>query len=135
MTVAYFQIPLSVKPKNGGEAVLEPPKALDGLNFGFVAVREGGKEGIIRVEEAEAVLKNIEEQKDCMRLTAQQAEAARKNYSKPKQKSKFRMKSQVLKQGEAAEQYELDEKGSKIIDTIQTVRSGFYLIDVPIIAA
>lgn len=63
------------------------------------------------------------------------ADATRKNYPQPKQKSKFRMKSQVLKQREAAEQDELDEKGSKIIDTIQTVRSGFYLIDVPIIAA
>ena len=30
------------------------------------------------------------------------------------------------------ENFETDKKGKRILDTIQTVRSGFYLIDVPV---
>jgi hypothetical protein len=135
MAVAYFHIPLSVKPKAGGEAVLVSPKALLGLSFRFIIVKDGGEEGIVRVEEPEAALKKIEKEKGCKRLTLRQVEAVRKSYPPAKLKSKFQIRTQGPRPPEPAagsELYEVDEKGNRILDTFQTVRSGFYLIDVPV---
>jgi hypothetical protein len=137
MAVAYFQIPLSVKPSGGGEAVLVGPKALQELSHRFVLVKDGGEEGIVRVEEPETVLKKIEKEKGCKRLTPRQAEAARKSYPRPKLKNRFRMRSPVRRpEGAAAGEdlYGIDEKGNRILDTFQTVRSGVYLIDVPVLS-
>ncbi len=136
MSVAFFQISLSVQPK-GGEAELVPPKVLQDLNYRFVIVKDGGEEGIVKLEESEAVLKKVEKDKDCKKLTKKQMEALQKKYPQPKLKQKYRMRTQTEEQGETetvSEPFEVDDKGNKIIDTFQTVRSGFYLIDVPIVS-
>ena len=92
----------------------------------------------ITVEESqEAVFNEIEKEKGCKRLTARQVQAVRKSYAEPKLKEKFRMRSQVQRPGAPAEGedlYEIDEKGNRVLDTFQTVRSGFYLIDVPVLS-
>ena len=134
MATAYFQVPLSVQPK-GGSAELVPPEAVQNLNYHFVAVKDGGTEAIIRLEEPSADVKEVEQNEDCKKLTAKQVEAVRKSYPNPKLKQKYRVSQRV----EAA-----DQDGAKdvqpaadeepIVDTIQTVRAGFYLIDVPVVA-
>lgn len=130
----YFKIPLSVEPKKGGLAEIVPPKILQDLNYVFVIVKDGGEEEIIKVEEPESVLKKIEMDKDCKRLTAKQMELLRKSYPTPKIKKKYRIRPQTSEAGgEGGERFELDDKGNRIIDTFQTVRSGFYLIDVKVL--
>lgn len=135
MPEKFFQIPLSIKPKGGGEAEFVSPKILQGMNYAFVIVKEGGEEGIIRLDEPETKLKKIEKDKDCKRLSVKQMETLWKSYPSPKIKKKYRMRPQIPETGmEIGEPFEVDEKGNRIVDTIQTVRSGFYLIDVPILA-
>src|SRR5574341_1121297 len=155
----YFKIQLSVKPAKDGLAELVPPEILQDLNYIFVIVKDGGEEGIIMVEEPESVLKKIEKDKDCTRLTAKQMEILKKSYPAPKIKKKYRILPQVettctfrstylpkIKQKsrlplqtpemgrKSGKPYEFDDKGNRIIDTFQTVRSGFYLIDVQVLA-
>jgi hypothetical protein len=136
MSVAFFQIPLSVQPKGGGEAELVPPQVLRDLNYAFVIVKEGGEKGIIRVEASEAILEEIQREQNCQRLALEQVETLQKSYPLPKLKHKY----QPQRQTQAAEAQpvsgsdEVDDQGKKIIDTFQTVRSGFYLIDVPVLA-
>jgi hypothetical protein len=129
----YFQIQLSVKPKEKGEAELVPPKVLQDLNYSFVVVKEGGEEGIVNVDEPDEVIKKIEKDKNCKRLTAKQMETLQKSYPSPRIKRKYRMLP-LLQAGKGSEQFKVDDKGDRVVDTFQTVRSGFYLIDVPILA-
>ena len=133
MAVAFFQIPLSVKPKAGGEAELVPPQALQDLNYRFVIVKEGGEEGIVKLEESRQVLQKVAEHEDCKKLTERQLEELKQSYPQPKLKQKYRTREQIEEEDEAtAEPFDLDDKGNRIFDTFQTVRSGFYLIDVPV---
>jgi len=133
MAVAFFHIPLSVKPAGGGDAELIPPGVLQGLNYRFVIIKEGGEEGIVKLEEPQQVLQKVAEQGDCKKLTAKQLKDLKQSYTRPKIKQKYRTREQVQEDDETtAEPFELDDKGNRIIDTFQTVRSGFYLIDVPV---
>lgn len=133
MAVAIFQIPLSVKPNAGGEAQLVPPEILQDLNYRFIIVKEGGEEGIVKLNEPQQGLQKVAEQRDCKKLTAKQLEDLKQSYPRPKIKQKYRIREQVQEEnGATAEPFELDDKGNRIIDTFQTVRSGFYLIDVPV---
>lgn len=132
----YFQVALTVQPKKSGSAELVPPKALQGIPFDFIIVKGDGSEGIIRVEAAEATIKKIEADSQCKKLTDKQVESIRKSYPAPKLKQKFRLRDQAdINPGKPDDQYVLDAKGNKIVDTFQTVRSGFYLIDVPVTGA
>lgn len=132
----YFQVTLTIQSKNGGMAELVLPKALQGILFDFIIVKEGGSEGIIRVEAAEATIKKIESDSQCKKLTNKQVDSIRKSYPVPKLKQKFRLRNPAdVDPGKPDGLYELDAKGNKIIDTVQTVRSGFYLIDVPVTGA
>lgn len=135
MPAAFFRVRLSVRPKSGGEAELVPPSVLQGLNYSFVTVKDGGEEAIITLEGSQAVLDRVEKNKDCDRLTPREKEKLQKSYPVPKLKKKYRVQPQFLQAGEAVavgEQFEVDDRGHRIVDTIQTVRAGFYLIDVPV---
>jgi hypothetical protein len=129
MAEALFQVVTSVKPKAGGEAELVLPEALAGVARRFVAVKEGGEEAILTVNGSAAELKALAQDEHCRKLTPEQADTLRESYPAPKVKKKYRPRSA----GAAPEggQFETDDQG-RIVDTIQTVRSGFYLIDVPI---
>lgn len=136
MPVAYFQIQLSFQPKSGGEAALIPPPVLQGLNYGFVLVKDGAEEGIAKLDGPDAALKQVEKDKSCKKLTTRQVETLRASYPKPKMKKKYRAQPQLEETGATKPLvglFEVDEAGSTVVDTFQTVRSGFYLIDVPIL--
>ncbi len=132
MAVAFFQVQLSVKPKEAGEAELVLPEIAKNLNYQFVVVKEGGNEGIIKLEAAEEKLKEIEkESRNFKKLTESELETLKKSYPAPKLKQKYRSISPEEAET-SSEPFALDDRGNRIINTWQTVRSGFYLIDVPI---
>lgn len=136
MSENLFQITLSIEPKSNGKAELVSPKILLELNYQFVIVKDGGNEGIISIDEPDAVLKEVEENKDCKKLTVEQMKILQKSYPAPRIKKIFRKRTQIPGPGEVettGEEFEVDEKGNRIIDTVQTVRSGFYLIDVQVL--
>jgi hypothetical protein len=97
MLDAFFRVRLSVRPKGGGEAELVPPNILQDLHYRFVIVKEGGEEGIVRIEEPEAVLETIEQYKDCHKLTEEQMEALQKEYPTPKLKKNIAWDSRNTK--------------------------------------
>ena len=136
MAISYFEIQLSVKPKAGGEAELFLPKALQSQDYQFVMVREGGQEGVIRLDAPTDVAKKIAKDKKCNKLSQKKMEKVLESYPPPRLKKKFRVKVLDADAEEIAgdDRFELDKKGKPIIDTFQTIRSDFYLIDVPIMA-
>jgi hypothetical protein len=130
MTKSFFQVGVSVEPLAHGQAHLTPVKALKGLNYRFVAVKEGGDEAIVVVEGSDAELKALEKDKSCRKLTPKQAASLRQAYPALKLKKKFRASAPGVTP--VSGPFETDEHGKPIVDTVQTVRSGFYLIDVPL---
>lgn len=133
MPGAFFRVRLSVRPRGGGEAELVLPNTLQDLQYRFVIVKEGGEEGIVRIEEPEAVLETVERDKDCRKLTAKRVETLKKEYPAPKLKKKYRTGPQGHEAGERRPLdwlFAVDAQGNRILDTLQTIRSGFYLIDV-----
>lgn len=170
MPVAFFQVPLSVQPKSGGTAEILVPEVLRDLNYGFVIVKEGAEEGIVRVDASETDLEKITGDANCTRLDSETMKALYDSYPQPKLKQQYQTKvpipqplpaaGEALQQaipqppqvaGEAmqlpppqppqaavgdnipGQQFETDEQGNPVVITLQTVRSGFYLIDVPIV--
>lgn len=134
MANPYYQVTLSVQPKSGGAAELVPPQALQGLDYRYVIVGDGGTEGIVRVEASEEQLKKIEADPLCKKLTAKQLESLLKSYPAPKLKKVYRQCSLINdREDKPVNPYEMDNKGNRIVDTVQVIRAGFYLIDVPVI--
>jgi hypothetical protein len=80
-------------------------------------------------------MRALERSKDVRRLTPKQCEQARAGYPAPRIKKQYRLRSRASDQNADGllGDFEPDAAGKKIVDTFQTVRSGFYLIDVPII--
>lgn len=132
MAVTFFQVQLLVKQKEAGEAELVLPKVLQEFNPQFIAVKDGGEEGIIKLDTSEANLKKIEKEKSCKKLTESQMDALKKSYPAPKLKQKYRSPSPEEMET-SREPFALDDRGNRIVETWQTVRSGFYLIDVHIL--
>ena len=136
MPYAFFRVRLSVQPKGAGEAELVPPNVLQGLNYRFVIVKDGAEEGIINLDESEPVLKKVEDDRNCIRLAGEQMKSLEKSYPKPRIKNKYRMRTQTEEAGATGSGgglFELDDNGNRIVDAFQAVRSGFYLMDVPVI--
>jgi hypothetical protein len=136
MPVRFFQVPLKTMPRAGGQAELTPPKPLRDLAFEYVVVQHGGKEAIVRVEAPEAELKALEKEKDLERLTPAQMRKLRDGYAKPVLKRKL-VPQPLSDRDEAAADAgaaEAEPQVEVVEQTVQTVRSGFYLIDVPIVA-
>jgi hypothetical protein len=137
MALTHFKIQLSVEPKGGGEAQLVPPPVLQGLSYRFVLVKDGGEEGIVQLDEPKSVLEKIQRNRNCTKLTKKQLETVRSGYPAPKLKQRYRARPLVQEAGPhadaTAEPYELDDQGKRIVDDLQTVRVGLYLIDVPVV--
>ena len=135
MPVEFVQVRLSVKPKIRGEAELVPPKVLEGLNYQFVIVKDGGEEAIVKLEAPKEVLKKLEKDKDCKKLATDQAKKLQRTYPPPKLTRKYRRTPHVQaasEPGTISGPFAADAAGNRIIDTYQIVRVGFYLIDVPV---
>ncbi|HEX9374162.1 MAG TPA: hypothetical protein VF897_24325 [Roseiflexaceae bacterium] len=138
MPVAFFQVRLSVQPTSGGQAELVVPDVLHDLDYRFVIVKDGGEEGIVRLDAPADVIDRVSKDQRCTKLTAKQAEALRGSYPPPRLKQRFRIAptpSEDASSAVAIEQFAVDDQGSRVVDTTQTVRSGFYLIDVPVAPA
>lgn len=134
MAVEFFQVELTVQPKAGGEAELVVPNVLQGLNYQFILVEDGGKKGILKLDASEAEIKKIEENKNCKKLAESQMKKLKQSYPVPKLKQKYRPQTQKASEtATASSSFFVDEQGDLVVDTWQTVRSGFYLIDVPIL--
>ncbi len=127
MPVVYFQVQLKVQPTSGGDAELAVPSVLRDLNYHFILVKDGGEEGIVAVDESKAALDTIGADKACTKLTTKQADTLRQSYPPPRLKQRFRPAPAA-----SDEKFVLDKKGKPVVETVQTVRSGFYLIDVPV---
>lgn len=134
MAVAFFQVQLSVQKQDYGEATLILPEVMPELNYQFVIVKEGGEEGIIKVETSEENLQQIEQNQSYKKLTKSQMETLKESYPVPKVKQKYRLPtSEAIETEQSIEPFVVDESGKRVVDTWQTVRSGFYLIDVPVL--
>ena len=135
MSIASFKVALSIKPAGGGEAKLVVPKVLHGQDFQFVIVKDG-EEGIISLNAPTEVIKKVEKDQKCKKLTKKEMEKVINSYPQPCIKELYRPKAQIQekdREGEIVnEPFEVDDKGERVIEKVQTVRSGFYLIDVPI---
>lgn len=139
MTMAntnYYQVTLSVRPKSGGAAELALPKSLEGINYGYMIVKDGGTEAIVWVQASEAQLKKLDADPLCKKLTGKQLESLQKSYPAPKLKKVYRLRTiEDAHENNPASPYETDKNGNPIVDTVQTIRAGFYLIDVPVTEA
>lgn len=136
MAKSYFEVKLSVKPEGGGAARLVIPNVLQRLDYQFVMVQEGGREGVILLDESTDTAKKVARDKKCKKLTKKQMEKVLAGYPPPRLKKKFRFRELNAKAEDldVADQFEVDKKGEHIVDTFQTIRSDFYLIDVPVLA-
>jgi hypothetical protein len=138
MPVALFKVKLSVKPGGGGQAELVVPKVLRELDYHFVIVKDGGAEGIVQVDAPKATIDEIEAGRSSEKLTAKQAQALRESYPPPRLKQRYRVITTPIEAeggtlGAQVEQYATDDQGKPVVDTYQTVRADFYLIDVPVV--
>ena len=135
MPEAFFQVELSVATRVGGEAELVVPAVLNDSKYHFVVVNEGAEEGIIKLEASKKTLERVAGEESCTKLTAAQVKRLERRYPPAKIKQRLRKKARDLEEesGALAEHFEVDDQGEAIVDTLQTVRSGFYLIDVLIL--
>ena len=129
MAVSFFQVQLSVKPKEAGEAELVLPKGLQEFNYQFVALKDGGEEGIIKLDTSEANLKTVEKEKNCKKLTEPQMAALKKSYPAPKHKQKYRSPSPEEVET-SSESFALDDRGNRMSPSFSVkrgVRYPFYV--------
>ena len=115
MAKAYLRVTLEVRPTGGGAAELVPPPALEDVDYRYVVVKDGAAEGIVVIEETPAVVSRLQKAEGITKLTAKQLHNVRTGYPAPRMKQKVQT-----------------EEGRPVEETMQTVRSGFYLIDVPV---
>jgi hypothetical protein len=141
MPVSFFKVPLTIAPKPGGTAEIIIPEILKNFTYHFVIVKEGAEEGIVRVEASESELEHITNIEHCVKLEPEQLKALYESYPPPKFKQQFQARQPIASSTESDApsvpttpdgQFEIDETGNPIVQTLQTVRSGFYLIDIPI---
>jgi hypothetical protein len=129
--VTYFQVPLAVRPTGGGNAELVPPEALRGLTYRFVVVKDGGDEAIVDVDASTEALAEIARDKRCRRLSESKAKARRAEYPTPRLKNIQRGPSVNAGDPPPAAPEAADAE-RPVVETVQTVRHGFFLIDVPL---
>jgi hypothetical protein len=139
MPVAYYQIQLALQPTGGGQAQLAVPEALHELSYQFVIVKDGGEEGIVRVEAPKATLDALAKTESLKKVTEHQVAELRAGYPPPRLRERYRLvatppaDAEVLLGSASVEQVALDDQGQQVLETIQTVRAGFHLIDVPVV--
>lgn len=134
MVIAFFQVQLSIKNKEHGEAELVLPEGSPEADYQFILVKEGGEEGIVKVEDSEENIQEIEKNENWKKLRESEMETLKESYPIPKIKQKYRLPTQSESETETStEPFVVDESGDRLVDTWQTVRSGFYLIDVPVL--
>jgi hypothetical protein len=138
MSTAYFQIPVSIQSDPDATARLAPPRALTNLDLHYIRVDERRLKAIVRMSAPKERLQEVVEDQRNQELTQEQVASALNDYPPPRLKTKYRVLAQLRAadegNGEAQviDPFVLDDQGNRITDTFQIVRSGFYLIDVPV---
>jgi len=132
MPEVYLQVKLVVRRAGGGAAELVLPPQLEGVNFRFLLVKDGAEEGIVSVvDEAPSLVERLQKAVEITKLSLEQLESIRASYPAPRLKQKYRV--QAVSEGETPTALvETDDEGNRIVETVQTVRCGYYLIDVPV---
>jgi hypothetical protein len=125
MPVVLFRVPIAVESV-GGQAAPAVPAALDGLNYRFVIARDGA-EAIVEVDAPKEALERVAADAACERLTAREAAKLREGYPPPRLKRRFRPA-----EAGAGGEYALDAQGNPVVETVQTVRAGLHLVDIPL---
>jgi len=95
----------------------------------FVLVNSGGAEAIVRVEQTENMLKMLAQETNSAKLTPKQLAETRASYAAPSLKQRYR----PVDASQPSKGFACDKQGHPIVETVQTVRSGIYLIDVPVV--
>lgn len=131
MGKVYLQVKLGVRPVGGGAAELVMPPELDGVDFRFVQVKDGAEEGIVVVDEEPSMVAKLTSAADVTQLSSTRQAKVRTSYPEPRLKQKYRAPATPV-HGESATVFETDEEGRPVVQTVQTVRAGYYLIDVPV---
>lgn len=88
------------------------------------------------MEASDEALAKLDQDRQCTRLTIDQVAVLQHSYPSPKLKRRYRTLEAVLEAGDfkrAPEQFATDEAKRKVVEILQTVRSRFYLIDVPVL--
>ncbi|KOU08787.1 hypothetical protein ADK86_03230 [Streptomyces sp. NRRL F-5755] len=133
MAEAYLRVKLAVRPTGGGAAQLVVPPELEDVNYRFVLVKDGAEEGIVVIDEAPSLITRLQRTTSITRLSGKRLAEVRAGYPPPRVKQKYRVPE--VSAGEAPTTgFETDEEGRPVVEAVQTVRSGFYLIDVPVIS-
>lgn len=122
MPEAYFEVDIKFNETGGGRAEIAAPVALAGSKWGYVLVHEAEPKAIVRVEAGSKAHKAIAADPACRSLTDRRLEALKDAYPKPRLKQKYRRPPAS------------EEVGERTLETFQTVRWKFYLIDVPVLA-
>lgn len=126
MPQAYFEMEIKFKEIGSGQAEIVAPQILVDKEWRYVWVNEGEQKAIVQVEGADQELQAIEADPACRSLTDKRLSARKAAYPQPRLKQKYRpVEAGVSGSGEGGEQ---------TLETFQTVRWKFYLIDVPILA-
>jgi hypothetical protein len=100
-------------------------------------VNAGAKEAIVRVEAAKQVLSRLADADECRELSIKQAQALISTYQQPKLSRKYRKPPNLSHSPSGPEPPvarggKPEDDQEPVIETVQTVRSGFYLVDVPV---
>src|SRR5262249_30083489 len=104
------------------------PERVRAMSYAFVIVRNGGTEGVVRVEGEDSALQALGNDPSCRRIDEDQLRSLREEYQPIRTKQRFQ--PDPTSPGRVATL--LDKDGNPVIETVQTVRAGFYMIDVPL---
>lgn len=124
MAKKYYEVEIQFKETGTGEAEIVVPQVLADREWQYVLVHEGEPKAIVQVEAGAEDHKAIAADAACRSLTKKKMGELKKAYPAPKLKQKYRR----VEVGLTAEEME----GEPILETLQTVRWRFYLIDIPV---
>lgn len=129
MPVAYFETRLTLETA-GGAARLVAPAALRELDHHILIARDGG-DAIVRVEAPAKALEQVAAAEGTSRLTPKEAEKLRERYPPPRLKQRY---VQAAPDAGGAAPFATDSEGNPVVETLQTVRVGFHLVDLALSA-
>lgn len=131
MATKYYEVDLQFEATGAGQAEIVVPQVLADKEWHYVLVHDGEPKAIVQVEAGTQDHKTIGADAACRSLNKTQMTALKKKYPAPKLKQKYRL----VEAGLTVEEGEIEAmQGEPVLETFQTVRWRFYLIDVPVVA-
>lgn len=124
MAKKTYEVEIKFKEAGAGQAEIVVPKVLKGSDWRYELVNGPEAKAIVQVEASTENHKAITADAACRSLSKKQTTVLKKTYPAPKLKRIYRELEFTL----APEETE----GERILETFQTVRWRFHLIDIPI---